>query len=263
VISGLHGNGAVEIVFDSALVSPEASYDRSTGTCAVACHNRGGARGRVVWMDTAKMRCGDCHASPPAQHFPGACVACHREADATGAALSKGALHLNGRVDLGDGSGGCGACHGAGQDPWPTSGAHARHKSQTLTTAVDCSNCHAVPSVVVAPGHLDGVARISFAGRATERGAKATWDGSTCNTVACHGARLIDTPKVVPVWSDTTGAASACGACHGLPPTQHTASTSCDRSNCHGAEVSVSSSGFAITATGKSLHINGLIEPGR
>ncbi|HYM95675.1 MAG TPA: hypothetical protein VET26_00100, partial [Candidatus Sulfotelmatobacter sp.] len=64
-----------------------------------------------------------------------------------------------------------------------------------------------------------------------------------------------------PVWNDATGAASACGACHGVPPPQHTSSTSCDRATCHGREVARDASGTPhIAAAGRSLHVNGVID---
>jgi predicted CxxxxCH...CXXCH cytochrome family protein len=262
VIAGLHGNGSVDIVFDAALVAPEATYDAGAGACAVACHDRGGARPEPLWSDPKPMGCGDCHASPPANHFVGPCTSCHREANAAGTALSGGPLHMNGRVDLGDGSGQCGACHGSGSDPWPTTGAHGAHKNPLLTTAIDCASCHVVPSVVLAAGHLDGIVQVLFSGRALDRGAVPAWNGTSCTSVACHGANLVDPPLVVPTWADTSGAASACGACHGLPPTQHTPQTSCESAICHGSEVlRTISNVLSITPMGRSLHIDGVIEP--
>jgi hypothetical protein len=65
---------------------------------------------------------------------------------------------------------------------------------------------------------------------------------------------------VTPEWKDGSGAARECGACHGIPPTQHTASTSCDRSTCHGDEVDRSFGGLAISPAGKALHVNGVID---
>jgi predicted CxxxxCH...CXXCH cytochrome family protein len=261
VIGGTHGNGSVEVIFDPTAVRPEASYDRTTGVCAVSCHDQGGARARPRWNETVPMSCGDCHGSPPARHYPGACTTCHREANADGTALTPGPLHMNGKVDLGDGSGTCGACHGAGDDPWPRTAAHPRHETQAITTPIECTNCHVVPDSVLAPGHLDGVVRIAFSGRALARGALPAYDGSSCRDVACHGANLREPPAVVPSWMDTSGAASACGACHGAPPVNHTASTSCDRSTCHGTEVSRSVQGvLGITPSGENLHINGVVD---
>jgi predicted CxxxxCH...CXXCH cytochrome family protein len=260
VMSGLHGNGAVEIVFDVNSAASGGSYDRVTGICAVACHDRGGNRPRPQWSDTTPMACGSCHGAPPAGHYQGPCSSCHAEADATGTALSGHALHLNGRVDLGDGSGQCGACHGQGDDPWPVTAAHGAHRKPSLTTPVDCDNCHVVPRSVFEPQHFDGKVTITWAGRAVDRGAPAVWDGHACTSVACHGAELVDPPPVVPVWTDTTGAARACDACHRLPPTQHTASTSCERAECHGSEVVRVGSSFSISESGKLLHVNGVID---
>ena len=260
IISGLHGNGGVEIVFDDRWVGLRPSYDRTTGVCAVACHDRGGARARPTWSVAVAMRCGDCHGAPPAAHYPGACDRCHFEVDSGGSKLSAKTLHMNGRVDLGDGSGACGACHGSGDDAWPKSAAHAAHAAPTVTTPTACSACHVVPGGVHEHGHLDGVAQIVFSGRAVDRGARATWDGRSCQDVACHGAELIDPPPVVPVWADGSGAARACDACHRLPPTGHTASGSCDRAECHGSEIVRSGSILTISESGKRIHVNGMIE---
>lgn len=208
------------------------------------------------------MTCGDCHSVPPKSHYPGACTSCHADADAGGTKTS-GALHVNGRVDLGDGSGGCGACHGKGTDPWPTTGAHPRHAKPDTTLAVACADCHVVPSGIVAGGgHFDGVVGITFAGRAKSRGAVPIWDGKTCSSVACHGGALVDDPPLAPTWK--SGApGGACGDCHGTPPPfQHTTSTTCERSECHGSEVERGKNlEPLISFAGTKLHIDGLLQP--
>jgi predicted CxxxxCH...CXXCH cytochrome family protein len=119
-----------------------------------------------------------------------------------------------------------------------------------------------VPPSVLAPGHLDGLVTVAFSGRALARGgALPVYDGDSCRDVACHGASLREPPAVVPSWTDSSGAASACGSCHGAPPINHTASTSCDRSTCHGTEVSRSVQGvLGITPSGESVHINGVVD---
>jgi predicted CxxxxCH...CXXCH cytochrome family protein len=260
VISGLHGDGAVEVRFDPARVAPEASYDPTTKACAVGCHDLGGSTPRPKWSDTTPTTCNSCHSSPPANHFPGSCTNCHAEANATGTALTGGALHMNGRVDLGNGNGTCGACHGSGSDPWPTTAAHPHHESPTISSPIACANCHTVPATVLAPGHLDKPVTITFSDLAVARGAQATWNGTSCTNVACHGANLAD-PAAIPAWNDPTLAQSTCGACHGIPPSQHTTSTSCERSTCHGTEVARDGSGvLSITKTGLSLHVNGIID---
>ncbi|HEY2517425.1 MAG TPA: hypothetical protein VGI39_41415, partial [Polyangiaceae bacterium] len=112
VIGERHGDGVVDVVFDPAVVAPGGAYDARSGSCTVSCHDAGGARSKPAWSETTPMACSDCHGSPPASHFPGPCTNCHAEANAQGTALRGGPLHLNGTVDLGDGSGQCGACHG-------------------------------------------------------------------------------------------------------------------------------------------------------
>ncbi len=262
VIGGSHATGAVEIVFDEKAIGGPASWDRTTGTCTVACHNRGGARPRPAWTEKAPMTCNDCHGAPPAAHFPGACTSCHAGANANGTAVTS-ALHVNGKVDLGDGSGGCGACHGKGADPWPTTGAHPRHHAPETTGEVACGDCHVVPaSVLAGGGHLDGVVGVTFAGKAMARGAAPTWDKPTCNGVACHGAKLPETPPVTPTWK-AGGPGGQCGDCHGLPPTaQHTTSTNCERSECHGSEVERDKNLAPVISTlGKAMHLDGVLTP--
>ncbi len=207
------------------------------------------------------MQCGDCHGSPPAAHHPGPCSHCHEEADATGSALSGGPLHLDGRVELGIGSGQCGACHGHGDNPWPRTAAHAAHESPAISLPVACASCHPGPRSIANPPHLDGVVQVEFSGLALARGAQPAWKGATCDSVACHGARLVDPPALVPVWTDTSGAASKCGSCHGIPPSQHTPSRSCGQASCHAGEVVVDAFGVpSITPSGKALHMNGVID---
>jgi predicted CxxxxCH...CXXCH cytochrome family protein len=262
VIGGLHGNGSVDILYDTKLVGPEASFDRNTEVCSVTCHDSGGTQPHPAWSDRTAMTCTSCHGAPPAGHYPGPCTNCHIEANATGTALTGGPLHLDGRVELGNGSGKCGACHGNGDDPWPRTKAHPAHQNPSITEPIACSSCHPVPSRILAPGHLDGVLDIAFSGLALSRGAEPVWNGSSCESVACHGANLAALPAVVPVWDDTSGAAARCGACHGVPPPDHTASTSCNRSDCHGSEVYVDAEGVpSITMTGRKLHVDGVVEP--
>ncbi len=261
IIGGLHGNGQVEIVFDTSLVTPEASWDPATRACAVSCHDRGGVRPRVAWKDKGPLACNDCHASPPRDHYAGACTTCHRDADATGTSLAAGSrLHMNGHVDLGDGSGKCGACHGTGDDPWPRTAAHPSHQAPTLASPIACASCHVVPNAIHDPGHLDAPVRVAFSGRAIDRGASPVFSGGTCSDVACHGAKLADV-VLPPLWKDTSGDARACGACHGIPPTQHTPSIQCGRSDCHGSEIGRDARGIPfLTVAGKALHVDGVVE---
>jgi len=259
VISGAHGDGTVEITFDATLVPTEASWDPVTQACAVSCHDRGGSRPLPAWSDTTPYTgCNGCHESPPQNHYAGACNACHIESNAAGTALSGGPLHMNGKVDLGNGSGLCGACHGTGADPWPIDNAHPAHENPTISLPVACASCHVVPASIYAPGHLDQPLNVVFSGHALDRGAEPTWNGTSCQNVACHGALLSDPPGV-PVWTDTSGQGLACTACHGAPPTEHTPALDCSRSICHNTEVTPPPT-LMITTSGLALHINGVID---
>jgi predicted CxxxxCH...CXXCH cytochrome family protein len=265
VISGLHGDGIVEVTFDKTTVGPERIFDSTTGQCSVTCHDSGGLRPKPTWSQTTPMGCNDCHLSPPPGHFSGSCTNCHAEANANGTALTGGPLHLDGRVELGNGNGTCGACHGTGSSPWPSTAAHPSHENPTISVPVACTSCHVVPASIFSPGHLNGVVDVQLSGLATARGSDPTWNGNSCTGVACHGANLPETPAVVPIWTDASGAAAKCGACHGIPPqVGHTPSTDCGRSDCHGSEVGETTAGLPfITTAGLALHIDGIIEVNR
>lgn len=256
-----HGDGVVEVHLDAARAGDGAAFDAVTRTCATRCHDRGGATPSPTWQPNAGLTCSSCHQSPPADHYAGTCDACHREASPAGDALLPGPLHANGVVDLGDGSGGCGACHGAGDDPTPSSGSHAAHAHPALASTLECASCHVVPTDVHDAGHLDHTlgAEVSFGALASARGAMPTLaaDGS-CADVACHGSGLAGGTWTTPRWGDTSGLAARCGACHGVPPpAPHTSSTSCSAVRCHGGYVAP---GPTLTTEGIAVHVNGTVD---
>lgn len=253
----------MDVQFDPAIV--QGGYDSKSGTCMVSCHNRGGARPTPGWQDKGPLKCGDCHTSPPANHYTGnPCSTCHHEANADGTGRTPGPLHVNGKVDLGDGSGKCGACHGQGDDPYPTKDAHPSHQNPKLTTPVACQTCHDVtatpPQDIHTWNHMDGKVQITFSGRAKERLANPSWDGVGCNGVACHGAKLSNPPAINPLWKDPSHLPSTCGTCHGIPPNFHAPSGNCDSTACHGSEITRDAQNHVqISQSGKTLHINGVI----
>jgi len=257
VIGGVHTNGKVDIVFDPKLAGA-STWDDQSRTCTAACHARaGGAKPRPLWTDKGPLTCGDCHGSPPPSHFAGACSSCHGEANATGTALEGALLHVNGAVDLGDGSGKCGACHGVGDDPWPSTGAHAKHRAPSAAAAVDCATCHVVPKAFgPGTGHpVGGAPVITFSGLAVARGAPATYANGTCKNVYCHGENVVGSTARSPLWADATGAESKCGTCHGLPPAApHVSTEKCEI--CHGS-VDPSPTGPMINPAKRELHVNG------
>jgi predicted CxxxxCH...CXXCH cytochrome family protein len=243
---GTHANGHVEVWFDFAIAGRNAAFDATSKKCAGTCHAHGGNRAEPAWTEAAArpLACNDCHQSPPPNHYPGPCSTCHREADATGTALTSPRLHMNGRADLGDGSGRCGACHGSGDDAWPKSGAHPAHASPALAKAVACETCHEVPR----PGdrHPEGKPRaaVRLLGLATSGGHRATFDATTqtCAETYCHAGR--GASIAAPKWTDGASA-RACGACHSNPPPPpHPQSATCE--GCH-------------PTTTTATHVDGLV----
>ncbi len=166
---------------------------------------------------------------------------------------------MNGKVDLGDGNGTCGACHGRGNDPWPTSGAHTAHAAPKSARAVPCETCHGVPTAGDRhpTGGVGGSATVRLAGLATRGGRRATWDPvtKTCAGTYCHegSGGSFTSP------SFTDGArASACGACHAIPPRPpHTQATTCGSVGCH---EGVTNATGEVTAAGKPTHVDGALQ---
>jgi predicted CxxxxCH...CXXCH cytochrome family protein len=140
----------------------------------------------------------------------------------------------------------CAACHGDGSpdvlpgdprsapprdvngraasDPTATAiGAHQNHLlAGELGVAVACSECHVVPTTLLAPGHLDKAVTVTFGPLASKNGLSPTYDPATqtCSNVYCHGNfpfSKVTLPPTAPTWSGG-GLAVACGTCHDLPP---------------------------------------------
>jgi predicted CxxxxCH...CXXCH cytochrome family protein len=250
---GTHVDGHVEIWFDFAIAGRDAAFEAASKKCTGTCHAHGGNRAEPTWTEAAArpLACNDCHQSPPPSHYQGPCTSCHREADATGTKLSSPKLHVNGRADLGDGSGRCGACHGAGDDPWPRTGAHAVHAAPSTAKPVACETCHDLPSGCCPLGKPRGQhplgkprATVRLLGLANSGGHQASFDAASlkCSETYCHGGRGASAPA--PLWNEGASA-RACGACHGSPPPPpHPSSTTCE--GCH-------------PTTAASTHLDGLI----
>ena len=150
-----------------------------------------------------------------------------------------------------DGPTACTTCHGAG----PTTNAHAVHTGKRVA----CAECHIVPATWDADGHIlhDGVAittpaKVTFGVLANttliaaDRAGPASFDGTTCTNVYCHGAALHDAGGTVtaPRWDDPTPPGQ-CTRCHGDPPPSHARN---DCATCHPANAP---------------HIDGIVQVGR
>lgn len=264
VMGGSHGNLHVDVVFDPA--AGASTFDAASKRCTSACHARpGGTRPTPAWTETGPMGCGDCHGAPPPNHYDGGCSNCHAGVHDTGTGFAGAHLHVNGKVNLGDGSGRCGACHGKGDDPWPETGAHSAHRLPTLARSVACETCHDVPSGVGAAfAHPHGgEARVQLKGLAGGRAGLASFSAGACSNVYCHGAGLMGTTPRAPVWADGSGAERACGSCHALPPgPPHIASTNCALATCHGAMVEMTPAGPTIADAHRTRHVNGVRDLG-
>ena len=261
----LDDTSRAEVTF-SGLAGEDAAYDTDALSCAVWCHTREGANPEPSWEEEGPLECGDCHGNPPEDHNTTGCDRCHLQIDPDGEELLTIELHLNGEIDLGDGSGECGACHGVGDEPWPDTGHHEAHREPLIAAPIECGTCHLVPEEIEDDGHLDTTenAEVFLTGLATARGAAPTFDGSACASVACHGFGLIDPVETVPRWDDPATDAGECGACHGLPPAwPHPVATNCESLMCHGGEVARWADGPRITEAGRALHMNGVIDVGR
>jgi predicted CxxxxCH...CXXCH cytochrome family protein len=144
-------------------------------------------------------------------------------------------------------------------------GAHQSHlEGGTLSRAIACGECHAVPSSVLAANHVNGAREITFGGTlASTGGAAPVWDGATgtCASTYCHGATLPGAAgRPAPSWTGTftTGATTlGCTSCHGNPPAgSHPASSAC--SQCHTGYGDKPASG--PQAINLASHVNGMID---
>lgn len=260
VRTGAHGDRTVDVVFDPVLAGEDATFDPETGRCTNACHSREGERRLFSWRGSGALGCGDCHGIPPDSHYPGTCDRCHAEVSADGLLIDNPVLHLDGIVQHGNGASDCTSCHGIDEAGWPTTGAHSSHRDPTISSSVACDSCHRVPIDLHDAGHLDGVVQIDFGGLAIARGAMPRFDADaeTCASVACHGEGTLGQTGAEPRWSDLSGNAARCGACHSVPPPPpHTTATTCGAVLCHRGEVVGTTEGLRITASGRALHIDG------
>jgi predicted CxxxxCH...CXXCH cytochrome family protein len=225
--------GLAAVTIDAADRRGPPTFD--AGTCKnVYCHGAvlgaaGGSASEPSWASNppGPAPCSSCHGAPPPNHADSTCATCH----------PSGVAHVDGVIDIGFGGSGCSACHGSESSPAPPRdlagntfisaigvGAHQAHlrAPSGLAAPIACTACHAVPSSVLSPGHIDSTGPAEVV-------ATLGWDraSATCASAWCHG-------DARPRWTEAGGA--ACGTCHGVPPTSapHTAGmslTAC--ASCH------------------------------
>ena len=219
----IDGDGVVEVRFEGLAVADGAEpvFDPDERTCSgVYCH-----RGRTMSWDGDSLDCSGCHEAPPDSHAPFArvveepvCGPCHVD--------PAGETHVNGTLDLVEDQP-CTLCHGGegvlGAPPPaldgavdaddPQVGAHLRHLDGTLEDRIgataECGDCHPVPEAMLSDGHLDADGQADVVLRD-----EGTYEAGQC-TVSCHWDN-----DPGPTWTDTSGDARACGACHDMPPAE-------------------------------------------
>ncbi len=295
--------GALAATPETARKGPPA-FDGVTQTCSnVYCHGDAFAdadatRTRPVWgaIGQGQAACGTCHGLPPSNHDPGSthCSACHGLVVDANRNFIAPALHIDGKVELGDGSGTCSACHGSAASPAPPPdlegdtdttaigvGAHQSHLQalHRLRGPVACGDCHLVPTAPGDPGHVDHPppaivfpTSISGSSLAFADGATPSWDHATltCSTTYCHGggSDLANdkSPSLhrTPDWTQVDANQAACGTCHGIPPQDgvggHGPGTSLsDCVKCHPGTIDANGT-ILVDADGGSEHIDGVVE---
>ena len=273
---------------------PGATWNATSLTCSgTYCHGGGtspllgGNHTTPKWtqVDGTQAQCQSCHGMPPPAPHPvdSNCGKCHPTMTAgNNTTITYPAKHIDGNVDVINDQP-CNTCHGdpAGA-PVPgdnkvnappndtmggmlTSlrgvGAHQAHMgASTWRAPISCGECHHVPASLLSIGHIDSPlpAEVLFGNLA---GSTASWNGSTCSNVYCHGATLNDGGGTAggtatkPVWTTVDGSQSQCGSCHGLPPpAPHPVDTDCGK--CHNTMTP----GMPGVITDPSRHIDGNLD---
>lgn len=218
-------DGHVLVVFSGLAVANNAvaAWVPNEARCAgTYCHGSGAPVWKASGPEPAP--CDSCHAEPPSSHDrfafvapKGSCATCHP--------TPNDGKHINASIDI-NAPLACSTCHGHGDLGVPApaldgssdvtkpgTGAHARHTDDGLadrmSPVVGCDRCHIVPATVLAQGHLD---MASPADVTLKNGESYDAQTGRCNA-DCHFNR-----SPGPMWTDASGAARACDACHGFPP---------------------------------------------
>lgn len=244
-----HVDGKIDVLFSGLAIADgaKAAYDASSKTCSqVYCHREK----EPQWKAPAgNVKCDFCHDTPPAETHqrwsrvagPDSCATCHPTPDKPEVA----GAHIDTTIEIKPDIA-CWTCHGTeatkgapapaldgSTDPKsPGVGAHNRHLDEALADrighVVTCDRCHPVPASVEAPGHIfDADGKPEWNAPATiVLPNHGVYDAAnqTC-VVGCH----FDNVESPPKWTDDSGDARKCDACHGFPPkllrkgTPHTA----------------------------------------
>ncbi len=134
-------------------------------------------------------------------------------------------------------------------------GAHTLHVSSTQwANAFDCNECHVKPQQIKDAGHVDLTppAEIVWGELSKKDGLSASYDGTSCTNIYCHGASLQEGKITSTQW--TRAEAVTCESCHGLPPDTGAHAEHLE----YGFDCNICHEGYQKnTAVKKEIHING------
>jgi predicted CxxxxCH...CXXCH cytochrome family protein len=265
-----------------------ATWEPTGAICSVYCHGAdldGGTQPLPVWtrVDGSQAPCDGCHGLPPGGIHPqdNSCELCHEPTAGPNRTIANRYTHVDGTLQVSGGA--CWTCHGdenriapleasppldlAGETDSAKVGAHLSHLQATIGADVLCNACHLVPLTYGDPGHDDDgddIAEVAFQGRAVAAGASPTYAGAglTCQNTYCHGTTINGGSNGnQSVWTDDNSA-SACDACHGLPPATigHIDQNVQPTDPCGTCHEDSASETLAATITTRSLHVDGALQ---
>jgi predicted CxxxxCH...CXXCH cytochrome family protein len=276
----IDGDNIAEVIFSelgqNAGATPE--WDR-TSCSGVYCHGAtlsGGVLTTPTWtiVDGTQDACGNCHGFPPDAPHPEEtdCGQCHPTVQPGALTFLDPGSHINGSVEVGDGTA-CDSCHGSdgiaappldlagnSERTEPGVGAHRQHIGPSdWHRQINCSNCHLVPTAVASPGHIDGDNQAELIFDALNPNASYDFGNATCSNVYCHGNARGDDGSMV-FTDDPTLDCSSChavvggaGGLAGRHQKHLERGQTC--ADCHASVANA-----ALGIIGAELHINGIRE---
>ncbi|MFC1493416.1 CxxxxCH/CxxCH domain-containing protein [candidate division KSB1 bacterium] len=145
-------------------------------------------------------------------------------------------------------------------------GAHATHLSEGFfSEALECSECHNVPSDFSDAGHIDSTpyAELSWGSLATTGGTSPEFtEDLTCKNTYCHGSFATGLKTFEPKWTRVNKGEAGCGMCHTLileEPSRNLGFVhTFEQFKCYTCHSSVIDENYQIID--KSKHINGVVD---
>ena len=271
-----HGGGPLLPLGGGTLTTP--TWNPPSAVTCGSCHALpGGAVDTSAWHPAVAVGadCGLCHTGytrtsvNPQTHVNGQkdvrapalatnCTACHGDAGRTVPSGFSEIVKAAPPVDR----------TGSSDTKRRGVGAHQTHLipqgSVAISNPIACTECHLLPTpptlVHVGPGATTP-ASLDWGPLATANSTTPTFDTTsvTC-TNYCHGAKQTGGSLTAPTWTKVDGTQSACGTCHGNPPTsgvhvQHVEWYGVSCGICHPTGYAPGVVGIGVVP----IHVNGTI----